>query len=184
GGTSDDLLLYQVGANNISLYTNGTEQMRITSGGNVGIGTTGPNAKLHVRGAVNEAALIIDPDESVNNGSTGILFGASNSSANKKAGIFFQRDGLDGSLRGDLIFANNNTGNGDNASTTDAVMVLQAGGNVGIGTTEPGSKLSVVGLPSGSTRSAAGVSGNLAGAVCITDTGNMYIDTDGSCAGN
>jgi trimeric autotransporter adhesin len=52
--------------------------------------------------------------------------------------------------------------------------------NVGIGTTAPGSRLSVVGLPSGTSDTV--VTGSLAGAVCITDAGNMYIDTDGTCA--
>ena len=42
-----------------------------------------------------------------------------------------------------------------------------------------GSKMVVVGLPSGTNDSA--VSWTLAGAVCITTSGNMYIDTDGSC---
>ncbi len=53
-------------------------------------------------------------------------------------------------------------------------------GKIGIGTTNPESMLSVVGLPSGTTDSAT--SGSLSGAVCITDSGNMYIDTDGTCA--
>lgn len=50
---------------------------------------------------------------------------------------------------------------------------------VAIGTETADSKLSVVGLPSGTTD--AVTTGTLAGAVCITDAGNMYIDTDGVC---
>ena len=59
-------------------------------------------------------------------------------------------------------------------------MTIQKDGNVGIGTIVPDSKLSVVGLPSGTTD--AVTPGSLAGAVCITDAGNMYIDTDGTCS--
>ncbi|MDQ1343534.1 MAG: hypothetical protein QG650_253, partial [Patescibacteria group bacterium] len=37
------------------LGTNNSEQLRITSGGNVGIGTTTPSAKLEVNGAITAA---------------------------------------------------------------------------------------------------------------------------------
>ncbi len=46
--------------------------------------------------------------------------------------------------------------------------------NVGIGTTTPGSKLAVVGLPT----SPPDASGNQ-GTVCITNDGNMWVDDDG-----
>jgi len=62
-------------------------------------------------------------------------------------------------------------------------FVVTSAGKVGIGTTSPKSKLAVSGLPSGATATGSGVDGSLVGAVCITDTGNIYIDTDGTCAG-
>jgi hypothetical protein len=55
----------------LALFTNDTERLRITSGGNVGIGTTSPAEKLDVRGKVyinNGGELFIDP-----NGSSTIL---------------------------------------------------------------------------------------------------------------
>ena len=56
-------------------------------------------------------------------------------------------------------------------------------GNIGIGIDDPKSRLSIKDLPSGATSSDAvsGDTSGLAGAVCITNDGNVYIDTDGTC---
>jgi hypothetical protein len=50
-GTSDDMFLFTQGAKPIRFYTNASERMHINSSGNVGIGTTSPSSKLHVRKA-------------------------------------------------------------------------------------------------------------------------------------
>jgi len=54
-GTSDTLLLATTG-NGLRFSTNNTERLRITSTGNVGIGTTSPDANLTVNGAASFAA--------------------------------------------------------------------------------------------------------------------------------
>lgn len=56
--------------------TNNTENMRITSGGNVGIGTTTPSAKLHINSSLTTPALQIDNNNGhsiyiQNNGTSG-----------------------------------------------------------------------------------------------------------------
>ena len=53
-------------------------------------------------------------------------------------------------------------------------------GSTGINNANPISKLSVSGLPFRTTDAVA--DGPLSGVVCITNTGNMYIDTGGTCA--
>lgn len=50
--STTSLLLYAGGANNMILHTNASERMRVTSAGNVGIGTTSPSEKLEVSGNV------------------------------------------------------------------------------------------------------------------------------------
>lgn len=47
-GGSTEMNFYGYGNRPMSFYTNDAERMRITSGGNVGIGTTAPQAKLHI----------------------------------------------------------------------------------------------------------------------------------------
>jgi uncharacterized protein YaiE (UPF0345 family) len=100
--------------------TNGTENMRITSGGNVGIGTTNPTNKLQVVGG----------RTFIETGNEIYTLGLSRSGAN----AYYL--GISNSGSPDLYFSNN-------AGTTR--VTFTDGGNVGIGTTSPDSKLVVSG---------------------------------------
>ena len=89
----------------------GAEVMRMTSGGNVGIGTTGPDRKLDVLDASNPQLRLTQAD---------------------------------GTIYSDFQM----TSSGDLVMNVDGVsnqLVLDNGGNVGIGTTAPGYKLEVAG---------------------------------------
>ena len=108
----------------LPFITSSTEKMRISAGGNVGIGTTAPDTLLHIYGTnaipihiqrTNSANASIQYQNSVASIFTGI--GASNN--------YYIALGAD--------LANN------------ALATFQAGGNVGIGTTNPGYKLEVTG---------------------------------------
>ena len=69
GGDTDQTYIGAFGARPLVLYTNNVEKMRITSDGNVGIGTATPSAILQINGpAYTEAVL------SVNNTAEGIMY--------------------------------------------------------------------------------------------------------------
>lgn len=50
---------YGYGARDMQFYTNGSERMRITSGGNIGMGTSSPGSKLHLYDGANPLSLKI-----------------------------------------------------------------------------------------------------------------------------
>jgi|GEM_PF-5985390 hypothetical protein len=95
-------ITYQHSDNALRFGTNGSEKVRITTSGNVGIGTTAPTAKLHVVGSSDTEQLIVK-------------------------GNATQTD--------NLVEFQNSAGTG--------LVVVDGTGNVGIGTTGPGSKLHV-----------------------------------------
>ena len=125
---SEDLKIFGYSADNLLISTNSTERMRITSGGNVGIGATSPRGKLQINGngnAWNDAPSVRLWDTT--NGK-GWLVGNVN---NYTAGDFYIR-----------TFA---TVNADPTSASQEFTIKHATGNVGIGTTGPGYKLDVTG---------------------------------------
>ena len=110
------------GANQIALLTSGVARMVVNKEGNVGIGTTSPGQKLHVAGGIarfsNVASNYIEIDGSASGSNHGII-----------------------SARLNQLQLKTNAGFGD----PHISILPDTGGNVGIGTASPTSKLEVAG---------------------------------------
>jgi len=118
--------VWSYGGYPLLLGTNGSEKLRITSGGDVGIGTTSPGTKLEVSGQGR-----FNPGASFSAIDTGwaAAFGYS-------TGNWGVRLGATGN-QGVIQVAQN--------TTAYDLAVQPYGGNVGIGTTSPGTKFEVSG---------------------------------------
>ena len=113
-----------------------TEALRIqASTGNVGIGTTSPNAKLEIYSTTAPEIIVNYLGNSVN----GALW--FNRDAQKKAGIVTTSEGA--YSRKGLAFYTNNAG--DYTTNATEKMRIDDSGNVGIGTNNPSYKLDVSG---------------------------------------
>ncbi len=104
-----------------------TERMRITSGGNVGVGTTSPLQRLHVKG----------------NGQNPVIYMTDPTNNRYASGMGTHNVTNEGQR---LDFYNGDSGaNGTSLSSSHIRMSINASGNVGIGTATPYAKLQVHG---------------------------------------
>ena len=150
----------ELGAYPIRFNTSGTERMRITSSGNVGIGATSPTALLHLESASAPTLKIDDSDSTL--------------------ALELSQDGADGSMllksAGTLSIGVTNNSASDTVSfqtQSTERMRIDSSGNVGIGTDSPDRIVHAEGTPTvfGDSRSvlqladdtamAAGVGGGL-----------------------
>ena len=138
--------LYGYDTNDMRFFTNGTERMRVASGGNVGIGTSAPGFPLSFADSLGDKISL--------RGSSG-----------NTTGFGIQSNLLQihtDTSAGDVAF-----GYGSSASMTET-MRIKGNGNVGIGTATPGYKLDVNGT--------ARVSGimNVGGAIVMAKDQSIY----------
>jgi hypothetical protein len=128
-GTSDDKPLI--------IKTNGTEAIRISPSGNVGIGTTNPNTKLHVRGPGGGAVVAtLEQPAGINF----VDLRSSNGGGNYGSSLRFIDSGatnasINSTANGQLRFATNGT----------EQFFIDGGGKVGIRTSNPAGPLHILG---------------------------------------
>ena len=167
-GTNETALFHFIRGNlgndgSLVIVTDNAERMRIDGVGNVGIGTSDPEGKLHISGGAGDCVMILEADTDNDNNEIG------------NPSLWFRQDGginaSSISMDNNRLVFNNNvsnsggfafyTGTTDNTGTTSPLtgatekMTITTDGNVGIGTTIPYAKLHIQGLGPGSAPSLA-----------------------------
>jgi len=165
-GGSNSLNIYQASNAPIAFFTNGgNERMRITGAGNVGIGTTSPQALLDVNGGDGTPAGTQFTAVIKGTSSRTLYFDGGGSGASVWWG-----DGNSPQFAIDSI-----SGGGAAFWTNDGSwserMRITSAGNVGIGTTNPSTKLDVVGANIRTDKAFMSQGSNAAwsGAACFMD---------------
>ncbi len=129
-------------ASTTTFNTNGSENMRINSSGNVGIGTSSPTRLLHVAGASASAIMTLQRTNSNSGGSYGALQWTA-SDDHTVAAIDARADGDNEGAH--LLFHTTSAATSNDPYGINERMRITSNGNVGIGTTNPTKKLDVNG---------------------------------------
>ena len=125
-------------ADTFTVYTAGSEALRVTGIGSVGIGENDPSTRLHVTEASPAEGILASFENSVNNSGeeAGIRF-IQNDTSQLTCDVLTRRQGLNAGL--DLIIRQSNS-----SGTISTTVVITETGNVGVGTVTPTTKLHVL----------------------------------------
>jgi hypothetical protein len=160
GGSNNDLINYNSSAGNWIAYTNGSERMRLTSTGLLGLGTSSPNVGLTISSqAVSTGAVIPNADIAFPSAyANGFFRALGNYNQGAGVGGTIQLGGksyTDSGFVGAFLISAVSGGNATDALTFSTQtsfnnvvserMRLDSSGRLGIGTTSPSTKLDVTG---------------------------------------
>lgn len=182
--------LVQAGAgNNLIFKEGGDEWMRITSSGNIGIGTTTPGYKFDVSGDarltgdlyVNGSDVLLSQ-----NGGGYSTIGLQGTASGLYVGVNLKNDGVKQSdavvawrslyINTSDVYSIQRSAAGTSAWTTP--FIINSTGNVGIGTTSPGVRLEVIGKDSNGNQAFASDSGILLRSASSGNYGIIAFGTD------
>jgi hypothetical protein len=133
GSTGSNTSWWEIGRDNLvtgdlTIGNQVGEKMRITDGGKVGIGTTGPATPLQVNGEIRSIGT-----------SAVVSLWDSTTTGNSRNWVLYSSDVAEGDLNIKV-----STAAGGEPATGTSVLYMNKGGNVGIGTTAPSDALYVV----------------------------------------
>src|SRR3990167_4459360 len=184
--TSTDGRGFALRAQNDLVFSAGTSAIRMivaSTTGNVGIGTTSPASLLHVSANTNGTNRFTL--ENYNSGSSVIaqtrFIAGPNLSADSDASYITRYNSSHATYPNQFVFSNPNSASDWNfiTSATSRLFIDGGTGNVGIGTTTPGSKLTVVGdiYATGAFRDSNNAAGTAGRILQTTGTGTQWVAT-------